>query len=140
MACGSCSCCSALAVVAVIYLWHFHSSLIARKIDCFLCGNVSGIEQKGTEAACGMGLALGYWGCQRLRNGIDYACGKRSKRNLYRRGKDQLLLPRHIPAKSSESANGLCRRFFIRFPPPPAAVLAAVRDLQQLPWRARLRS
>lgn len=53
--CSCCCCCSALAVVAVIYLWHFHSSLIARKIDCFLCGNVSGIQKEKSTRKAGHG-------------------------------------------------------------------------------------
>lgn len=132
MAYGSCSCscccCSALAVVAVIYLWHFHSSLIARKIDCFLCGNVSGIERKRAQGE--LGTERAGTGCQRLLKWNRLCLRKTLKTQFVcRRGQDQLA--RHIPAKSSESANGLCRRFFIQFPPPPAAETAVwVWDLQ----------
>lgn len=132
MAYGSCSCscccCSALAVVAVIYLWHFHSSLIARKIDCFLCGNVSGIVRKRAHGE--LGTERAGTGCQRLLE-WNRLCLRKTLKTQFVCGRGQDQLARHIPAKSSESANGLCRRFFIQFPPPPAAEAAVlVWDLQ----------
>lgn len=126
--CSCCCCCSALAVVAVIYLWHFHSSLIARKIDCFLCGNVSGIERKRAQGKLGMERAG--TGCQRLLE-WNRLCLRKTLKTQFVCGRGQDQLARHIPAKSSESANGLCRRFFIQFPPPPVAVSSVlVWDLQ----------